>query len=172
VHTSFKDEAGQHSSLIGYAFDGFAIYGPNGEGGKPPTDLDECNGHSDAVRGYHYHVTSKFPYIIGGYHGVVDQKNFDGPRMRQMNAGGVRGRGANVGPMGQPGYHLFPPFVMEGLKLSDDQRARVAELEKGVKEKLAAILSESQMKQVEQARPPGRGGPGGGGNASPPPPEE
>lgn len=79
VHTSFKDEAGKHSELIGYAFDGFAIYGPNGDGGKPPTDLDECNGHSDPVRGYHYHVTNKFPYIIGGYRGVVERGNFDGP---------------------------------------------------------------------------------------------
>jgi hypothetical protein len=77
VHTSFKDEPGEHSPLIGYAFDGFAIYGPNGEGGKPPTDLDECNGHWDAQRGYHYHVTSKFPYILGGNHGIVEPSNFD-----------------------------------------------------------------------------------------------
>src|SRR5439155_2049684 len=67
IHTSFKDEPGKHSPLIGYAFDGFAIYGPNGEDGKPPADLDECNGHSDPVHGYHYHVSSKFPYILGGY---------------------------------------------------------------------------------------------------------
>ena len=167
VHTSFKDEAGQHSSLIGYAFDGFAVYGPNGDGGKPPTDLDECNGHTDAVRGYHYHVTSKFPYIVGGYHGVVDQKNFDGPRMRQMNAGGIRG---GQRPGMEPGYHLLPPFAMEGLGLTQEQRAQLAELEKSVKEKLAGILSDGQMKQLEQTRPPGRGGPGG--NASPPPPEE
>ena len=40
------------------------------EYGKPPTDLDECNGHADKERGYHYHVTAKFPYIIGGYMGV------------------------------------------------------------------------------------------------------
>lgn len=79
IHTSFADKAGEHSALIGYAFDGFAIYGPNGEGGKPPADLDACNGHSDPVRGYHYHVTHKFPYILGGYHGVPEAKNFDRP---------------------------------------------------------------------------------------------
>ena len=77
VHTSFKDDPGEHSPLIGYAFDGFAIYGPNGENGKPPTNLDECNGHSDPVRGYHYHVTNKFPYILGGYRGVVENSNLD-----------------------------------------------------------------------------------------------
>lgn len=88
VHTSFKDEPGEHSPLIGYAFDGFAIYGPNAEGGKPPTGLDECNGHWDAQRGYHYHVTNKFPYILGGYHGVVDRTNFD--RRRPGPPGGPR----------------------------------------------------------------------------------
>jgi hypothetical protein len=82
VHTSFKDEPGKHSPLIGYAFDGYAIYGPNGEDGKPPTDLDECNGHSDPVRGYHYHVTNHFPYILGGYRGEVERSNLDGPGRR------------------------------------------------------------------------------------------
>ena len=74
--------------MIGYAFDGYAIYGPNGEDGKPPTDLDECNGHTDPVRGYHYHVTNKFPYIIGGYHGVVEKSNSMAGnwRMAMMNA--------------------------------------------------------------------------------------
>ncbi len=75
IKSSFKDEPGKHSPLIGYAFDGFAIYGPNGEG-EPPTDLDECNGHSDKERGYHYHVTAKAPYILGAYKGVVEEKNF------------------------------------------------------------------------------------------------
>ena len=95
IHTSFKDEPGKHSELIGYAFDGYAIYGPQGEDGKPPTDLDECNGHTDAIRGYHYHVTNKFPYILGGYHGVVERSNFDHPD-------GRRGRGGR-GPGGPPG---------------------------------------------------------------------
>jgi hypothetical protein len=53
IKAPFKDEAGKHSPLIGYAFDGFTIYGPNGADGKPPADLDECNGHSDKERGYH-----------------------------------------------------------------------------------------------------------------------
>lgn len=79
VKSPFKDEKGKHSPLIGYAFDGFAVYGPNDTTGKPPTDLDECNGHTDEERGYHYHVTDKWPYIIGAYRGVVDQANFHRP---------------------------------------------------------------------------------------------
>jgi hypothetical protein len=79
LNTPFHDQAGMHSPLIGWAFDGFAIYGPNGEDGKAPRDLDQCNGHIDSVRGYHYHVTSGFPYILGSYRGVVQLTNIDGP---------------------------------------------------------------------------------------------
>jgi hypothetical protein len=93
IHSSFKDDAGRHSPLIGYAFDGFAIFGPLGEDGKRPDDLDECNGHSDDVRGYHYHVTNRFPYILGGYRGVVERSNFD--------RGGKPGRDGK-GPEGRP----------------------------------------------------------------------
>jgi len=97
IKSPFKDPEGEHSPLIGYAFDGYSIYGPNGENGKPPTDLDECNGHTDKERGYHYHVTAGYPYILGGYHGVVDQKNFDhGP------PGGIAGPGVRGGPPGEP----------------------------------------------------------------------
>jgi hypothetical protein len=103
VKTPFKkDDGTKHSDLLGYAFDGYAIYGPLGEGGKKPTDLDECNGHSDAERGYHYHVTDQFPYIIGGYHGVVEQGNMDGPRERGRNAGGLRPPPGRRPPPGGP----------------------------------------------------------------------
>jgi hypothetical protein len=75
----FRDKEGEHSPLIGYMFDGYAVYGPLGEGGKEPADLDECNGHTDASggRGYHYHVTKKKPYIVGGYRGEVSPEAFD-----------------------------------------------------------------------------------------------
>jgi hypothetical protein len=100
VKSPFKDEAGKHSPLIGYAFDGYAIYGPNGDDGKPPTDLDECNGHTDAEHGYHYHVTAGYPYILGGYHGVVEEKNFD--------HGGPPGAGRFGPPNGRGGPPLGP----------------------------------------------------------------
>ncbi len=45
-----------HSNLIGYAMDGYAIYERLDASGNEPTDLDECRGHTDEVRGYHYHV--------------------------------------------------------------------------------------------------------------------
>lgn len=108
IHTSFVDKPGEHSPLIGFAFDGYAIYGPNGDGGKPPTDLDECNGHSDPVRGYHYHVTDKFPYILGGYHGVVEASNLDGAG-RGGRGGREGGRGGPGGPGGRGPRGMGPP---------------------------------------------------------------
>ena len=78
IKSPFKDPAGKHSPLIGFMFDGYAVYGPNGDDGKPPTDLDECNGHWDPVRGYHYHVTAAYPYIVGGYRGVVNLRTARG----------------------------------------------------------------------------------------------
>jgi hypothetical protein len=79
INSPFRDPTGKHSPLIGWSFDGFAVYGPNGEEGTPPKDLDKCNGHIDTVRGYHYHVTNDFPYILGAYRGVIEPSNFDGP---------------------------------------------------------------------------------------------
>jgi hypothetical protein len=82
VKSPFRDDGKQHSPVIGFAFDGIPIYGPweaPGVMAKDATDsatLDVCNGHSDPERGYHYHVTpGRFPYVIGGYRGVVERAN-------------------------------------------------------------------------------------------------
>lgn len=45
-----------HAPLIGYALDGHGIYGRLDDNGNEPTDLDDCRGHYDDIRGYHYHV--------------------------------------------------------------------------------------------------------------------
>ena len=94
VRSPFKDDSKQHSPIIGFAFDGFPIYGPyesDGvmamklEGGQA---LDACNGHTDEKRGYHYHVTpGRFPYILGGYAGVVEPSNNRG--MRRAGTGAL-----------------------------------------------------------------------------------
>lgn len=108
VKSPFKDTPGKHSPLVGYAFDGHGIYGPRSENGKPPTDLDECNGHSDSERGYHYHATAEYPYIIGAYHGVVDASNIDRP----PPGGGPMGGGPPQGGPprgGSPGRRRGPP---------------------------------------------------------------
>ena len=82
VKSPFTDDSQQHSPIIGFAWDGFPVYGPYEEAGVKAKDLkgdkalDVCNGHKDDVRGYHYHVTpGRFPYILGGYAGVVEASN-------------------------------------------------------------------------------------------------
>jgi YHYH protein len=63
-----------HSKLVGYAVDGFGIYGPRGEGSKllSNADLDVCHGHTHSLvwrgqtmRLFHYHATREYPYTIG-----------------------------------------------------------------------------------------------------------
>lgn len=87
VKSPFRDDGKDHSPILGFAFDGFPVYGPYEEADKMARDLegdralDVCSGHSDSERGYHYHVTpGRFPYIMGGYAGVVEPSNNRGLR--------------------------------------------------------------------------------------------
>jgi YHYH protein len=73
-----QDTGSGHSALMGYALDGFGIYGHRGETGKWLTnaDLDVCHGHTHpiewdqkSVNLYHYHATWEYPYTIGCYRG-------------------------------------------------------------------------------------------------------
>lgn len=87
---------GRHSDLVGYAIDGYGIYGTRGENGEHLTDanLDACHGHEHVidwdgvrVRMYHYHATAEYPYTVGCFHGS--------PVMVGRGGGG---RGARGGP--------------------------------------------------------------------------
>ena len=73
-----EDAQGQHSPLMGYAFDGFGIYGHQGEAGEVLSndDLDACHGHTHPIAWdgqtqsmYHYHSTYEYPYTVGCYRG-------------------------------------------------------------------------------------------------------
>jgi Spy/CpxP family protein refolding chaperone len=73
----------------------------------------------------------------------------------------------------------MPPRLQETLKLTDDQKKAVAELQKEVDAKLDKILTDEQKKQLKEMRnrrPPRRdngpdGGPGGDRPGGPPPAE-
>jgi hypothetical protein len=58
---------------IAYALDGFPIYGEYEVNGKKAVALDEFNGHFDSKKNYHYHGTKNYPYINGGFKGVVTE---------------------------------------------------------------------------------------------------
>ena len=76
--TDSHGQPGGHSDVIGYALDGFGIFGLRGEGGKTVVnaDLDACHGHTHEVVWdggkraiYHYHLTAEYPYTIGCFMG-------------------------------------------------------------------------------------------------------
>jgi hypothetical protein len=86
VKTPFVDFGDDYSPVIGFALDGFPIYGPYVAKGLMAKDdkkhpLDAFNMRYDPERGWHYHVTpGKFPYVIGGFAGTVDPRNHVGGR--------------------------------------------------------------------------------------------
>jgi hypothetical protein len=67
------------SGLVGFALDGYPIFGPRGHGGKLLTnaDLDACHGQTSRVffegrwqKIYHYNATLEYPYTLGCFHGT------------------------------------------------------------------------------------------------------
>lgn len=101
VKTPWSDNGAGHSPLIGFANDGFPVYGPYESSGmlakdEPTNPLNEFNLHEDSARGPHYHVTpGKFPHIIGGFWGVAESRR-----------GGPPGGGP---PSKRPGPGRRPP---------------------------------------------------------------
>ena len=59
------------SNPIAYALDGYPIYGETEPDGSAVTGLDALNGHASADGSYHYHASRNYPYVNGGFHGVV-----------------------------------------------------------------------------------------------------
>jgi hypothetical protein len=96
-------KAGKHSDLVGYALDGFGIYGPKADGGRrlKNADLDACHGHAheivwDGQRKvmYHYHFTDEYPYSLGCFNGT--------PVATPRPAPAALRPGLNGGPPGAP----------------------------------------------------------------------
>lgn len=54
--TKEHEQHDHHAPMIGYAMDGYGLYAQLDLEGNEPQDLDECRGHYDDIRGYHYHV--------------------------------------------------------------------------------------------------------------------
>lgn len=93
---------------IAYALDGFPIYGETEIDGKRAAGLDQFNGHFDAKKRYHYHGTKTYPYINGGFRGVV--KEIEGQVDPQAATQGFR-------PAGEP---LRGAFISDFMRLGAD----------------------------------------------------
>jgi uncharacterized membrane protein YgcG len=124
MNSPWADEGKTHSPLIGWAFDGYPVYGPYESAGvmaKDVTGADALSGfnmHYDKERGWHYHVTpGKFPYIIGGYWGTEDKRDDQrpgGPGGRGGRGPGGGGPGGGFGGGGPPGPPDGPGFGPPG----------------------------------------------------------
>ena len=80
VPPCLPDPGTGHSNLLGYALDGFGLYGPRGEDGGQLSnvDLGDCHGHTHEIDWdgtpsdmFHYHLTIEFPYTISCYRGMA-----------------------------------------------------------------------------------------------------
>jgi hypothetical protein len=79
-----QGKPGEPSPLVGYALDGFGIYGPRGADGKLVTnaELDECHGRVGEVMFngkkqmmYHYVLNNEYPYSVGCFRGTPQPFN-------------------------------------------------------------------------------------------------
>jgi hypothetical protein len=108
--------ANGHSALVGYAIDGFGIFGRKGLGGETliSSDLDECHGHTHAIEWdgrtvemYHYHATWDFPYTVGCLRG-----SYDASLGRLLGGGGTGDQAGGRPParrQGPPPKRQAPP---------------------------------------------------------------
>jgi len=88
--------------IIGWAFDGFPIYGDTNPDGSviAAGELDLCNGQPDDTFGYRYHSSTDAPYIVQCLMGVVADVD-SLPRVRPLSpAEGGRGPEAGQPPSG------------------------------------------------------------------------
>lgn len=89
------------AAVIGWAFDGFPIYGDNNPDGSVISegDLDVCNGQIDDTYGYRYHTSDQAPYIVQCLMGAVAK--FDGlPRVRPLTSADGGGAAPGRPPRG------------------------------------------------------------------------
>lgn len=88
------------SAIIGWAFDGYPIYGDQNPDGTAIAegDLDVCNGQEDPVFGYRYHTSAAPPYIVQCLVGKVDDTML--PRVPPMDNILGGGKAAGKPPQG------------------------------------------------------------------------
>jgi predicted esterase len=105
----------------------------------------------DQAEKYGYIVVAPMGYNSSGWYGAM------GPG---VGFGGGRGPGG----FGTPPGTVLSPRVQENLKLTDEQKKKVEELQKEVDASLQKMLTEAQNKQLKDLKAnAGRGFPGGFG---------
>jgi hypothetical protein len=84
---------------IAFALDGYPIYGLQEPDGSAPVHLDAFRGHETPSLGYHYHASRSYPYVNGGFHGEVVEREGQvdpQPRARPVRPALQALRGATI----------------------------------------------------------------------------
>jgi hypothetical protein len=86
---------------IACALDGYPIYASTGPDGLPvdPKTLDEFHGKTDSSGHYAYYASDKYPFVNGGFHGKVTEKEGQvdpQPRAEPIRPAGRPLRGAKI----------------------------------------------------------------------------
>ena len=101
-------------ALVGFAYDGHAIYGPNDFGGLA-TGLDACSGHTGETRElgtvYHYHLTYESPNLPECRIGAVAREKLTSPDNPYVQLPDGIGPGA-----GGLGSSVVPPGFLEAAE--------------------------------------------------------
>jgi phosphatidylethanolamine-binding protein (PEBP) family uncharacterized protein len=92
---------------LGWALDGFAIFGYNDADGRVASRDDVCGGNTSAVpnapAGYSYHVTDDAPYVLSCFRGTPSPD--------------LAGQGAKFSPLRQPPVR---PFGVSAMAMTTD----------------------------------------------------
>ncbi len=157
---------------VAFALDGYAIYGYTEPDGSKAENLDAFNGHTTPELGYHYHATKTYPYLNGGFHGEVVER--DGQVDPQPRAVGVRPalaplRGAKIVGFAETKENSYQlTYEVQGKKgtvsydLSNDGSAKFTYIEPNGKSRTEYYAP------IRRGGERGGGERGGGGDVPPP----
>jgi Spy/CpxP family protein refolding chaperone len=138
--------------------------GPGGRGGNPADFAKKRQGlQKEAMDNVLKGLTDDQKATVKDLTGAPFELRFEGFGYGGFGAGGPGGPGGFGGFGGppQPGQ-ILAPAVQDRLKLTDEQKKKLEELQKDVDGKLGKILTDDQKKQLKDMQDVfGRGGPGG-----------
>lgn len=168
LSSCIPDTQSGQSALMGYALDGFGIYGPRDASGKILTnaDLDECHGTTSEVEWdgqkvvmYHYVATYEYPYTLGCYRGTPISLSGQG----QGQPNGQQGQGQQ----GQQGQGQCPPPNGQGGQGQGGQQGQPPAGQQGQGGQQGQPPAGQQGQGGQQGQPPA--GQGGQQGQCPPP---
>jgi Raf kinase inhibitor-like YbhB/YbcL family protein len=161
---------------VGWALDGYPIFGYQDPTAKDFAPLDAMNGHTGPDGQYHYHATKTYPYLNGGFHGEVVER--DGQVDPQPRAESPRPalpplRGAKIVrfEQKQPGSYLLTYDINGRSGTVGYTIAASGAVSFEFRSPDGETTKEEYQPRAGGRRPPGGGGgggqKGGGGNRPP-----